>query len=92
MDAPEREVPETDGAEMDVSDIEEGGDGGSRRQMSPRRKVCCCSFSTLWKALERFSGYYCLIIFVYRSSDVWVWLIIVCVGGGGRGEGGYGCV
>ena len=49
-DAPETEVPETDGAETDVPETEEGGDGGRPRQMSPRRKVCCCSFATLWKA------------------------------------------
>ena len=81
MDGPETDAPETDVPETDVPETKEGGDGEKPRRMSPTQKVCCCSFSTLWKVLVdltvrlSFSG-------VYGSSDVWVWLMltVVCVG------------
>ena len=57
---PETDAPETDGTETDapvtdVPETEDGGDGGRRRWMSRRRKLCFLDI------VEGFSGCYCLI-------------------------------
>ena len=58
-DAPETDVPETDGAETDVpetdgAETEEGGDGGTPRRMSPRRKGVLLVF--FFNTMQSFSG------------------------------------